>query len=56
MVSTMETGAESVAVLARPAFPHTDSTSGKLLSMLSCTWSSSRCWVSETLGGCSACT
>ncbi len=27
-VSTIEIGAQSVAVLARPALPHTDSTSG----------------------------
>ncbi len=50
VVSTMEIGAQSVAVLARPAFPQTDSTSGKVIRMLSCTFSSRRCWVSETLG------
>ena len=37
VVSIMEMGAQSVAVLARPALPQTDATSGMLIRMLSCT-------------------
>src|SRR5512138_3764576 len=36
VVSIMENGAGSVEVLALPAFPKTRSTSGKVLSSLSC--------------------
>ena len=50
VVSTIDIGAQSVAVLARPALPQTEATSGKLMRMLSCTCSSRRCWVSDTLG------
>src|SRR3989449_5732356 len=49
-VSTMDIGAQSVAVLARPALPHTEATSGNVMRMLSCTCSRRRCVVSETLG------
>src|SRR5213082_320769 len=49
-VSTIDIGAQSVAVFARPALPHTDATSGKVMRMESSTWSSRRCVVSERAG------
>ncbi len=47
VVSNMARGAGSVAVLARPAFPNTDCTSGKLARMLSCLRMAS--WAARTL-------
>ena len=49
-VSNISVGAGSVAVLARPALPKTDSTSGKLLMILSCVCSSSAALVIDMLG------
>ena len=43
MVSTIDMGAGSVALRARPALPHTDSTSGKVMRMLSCFCRRRRC-------------
>src|SRR5260221_14270820 len=50
IVSNISVGAGSVAVLARPAFPKTDSTSGKLLMILSCVCRSSAALVIDMLG------
>ncbi len=49
-VSTMDIGAQSVAVLARPALPQTEATSGNVMRRLSSTCSSRRCVVTETAG------
>src|SRR5712692_1424269 len=49
-VSNISVGAGSVAVLARPALPNTDSTSGKLLMILSCVCKSSAALVIDMLG------
>ena len=49
-VSNISTGAGSVAVMARPALPNTDSTSGKLLMMRSCVCSSSAALVTDMPG------
>ena len=46
VVSIMVKGAGSVEVEARPALPKTRSTSGKVLRILSCTWSAF--WASAT--------
>jgi hypothetical protein len=50
-VSVISTGAGSVAVLARPALPKTDSTSGKALMMRSCVYKSSAASVTDKPGG-----
>ena len=50
VVSTMERGAGSVAVSARPILPKTCSTSGKGLMILSVCWSISRALVAEMPG------
>jgi len=50
MFSNISTGAGSVAVPARPALPNTESTSGKLLMILSCNWISSAALVIDMLG------
>src|SRR6267154_2799782 len=50
IVSNISVGAGSVAVLARPALPKTDSTSGKLLMILSWVWISSAALVIDMLG------
>src|SRR5262249_19801854 len=50
MVSNISTGAGSVAVLARPALPNTESTSGKLLMILSWVCISSAALVMDMLG------
>ena len=53
VVSIIENGAGSVDVPARPAFPKTRSTSGKVMRILSWTWSA--CWASATdIPGCTA--
>jgi hypothetical protein len=49
-VSNISVGAGSVAVLARPALPKTDATSGKLLMILSCVCSSSAALVIDMPG------
>ena len=49
-VSNISKGAGSVAVSALPASPKTLSTSGKLLIILSCVWSISAAFVTETPG------
>ena len=49
-VSNISSGAGSVAVAARPALPNTDSTSGKLLSILSWVCSSSADLVTDNDG------
>jgi hypothetical protein len=49
-VSNISRGAGSVAVAARPALPNTDSTSGKLVSILSWVCSSSPDLVSDIEG------
>src|SRR3972149_10454642 len=49
-VSAISSGAGSVALMARPALPKTDATSGKLLMILSCVWRSSAALVTEMLG------
>ena len=49
-VSVISTGAGSVAVLARPALPNTDATSGKDLMMRSCVCKSSAALVTESPG------
>src|SRR6267154_5357847 len=49
-VSNISVGAGSVAVFARPALPKTDSTSGKLLMILSWVWISSAALVIDMLG------
>ena len=46
MVSIIVNGAGSVEVLARPALPNTRSTSGKVMRILSWTWSAF--WASAT--------
>ena len=53
MVSIIDSGAGSVDVVARPAFPNTRSTSGKVRSSLLCSWSAA--WASATdIPGCTA--
>src|SRR3989441_1365717 len=49
-VSTMDIGAQSVAVFARPALPQTDTTSGNVMRMLSSTCNRRRCVVSDRAG------
>src|SRR2546427_8363434 len=49
-VSTMDIGAQSVAVFARPALPQTDATSGNVMRMLSSTCNRRRCVVSDRAG------
>ena len=49
-VSNISIGAGSVAVLARPALPITEATSGKLLMTLFCVCSSSAALVTDMLG------
>ena len=49
-VSNISVGAGSVAVEARPAFPHTDATSGNDLMILSCVWTSSAALVTDSPG------
>ncbi len=49
-VSNISVGAGSVAVFARPALPKTESTSGKLLMILSCVCKSSAALVIDMLG------
>ena len=49
-VSNISTGAGSVAVCARPALPKTDATSGKLLMILFCVWTSSAALVIDIAG------
>src|SRR5260370_41884753 len=49
-VSNISVGAGSVAVLARPALPKTDSTSGRLLMILSCVCNSPAALVIDLLG------
>jgi hypothetical protein len=49
-VSNISIGAGSVAVLARPAFPHTECTSGKLLMILFCVCSTSAALVMDMPG------
>jgi len=49
-VSNISVGAGSVAVPARPALPNTESTSGKLLMILSWVWSNSPALVIERPG------
>ena len=49
-VSNISVGAGSVAVLARPALPQTEATSGKDLMILSCVCSSSAALVIESPG------
>src|SRR5213596_2120229 len=46
----MDIGAQSVAVFARPALPHTDATSGNVMRIESSTWSRRRCVVRDTAG------
>ncbi len=50
VVSNMSSGAGSVAVAARPAFPNTVSTSGNAASTLSCQRSASRACAMEIPG------
>jgi hypothetical protein len=50
VVSNMSSGAGSVAVRARPAFPSTVSTSGKEASTLSWWRMISRAWAIDTPG------
>ena len=49
-VSNISVGAGSVAVLARPALPKTEATSGKLLMILSCVWRTSAALVIDIPG------
>ena len=49
-VSNISVGAGSVAVLARPALPYTELTSGKLLMILFWVWSSSAALVIDMPG------
>ena len=49
-VSNISVGAGSVAVLARPALPYTDATSGKLLMILSCVCNTSAALVIDIPG------
>ena len=49
-VSNISVGAGSVAVLARPALPYTDATSGKLLMILFCVCISSAALVMDMPG------
>ena len=49
-VSNISSGAGSVALPARPALPMTDSTSGKLLMMRSCSCTSSAAFVTDMPG------
>ncbi len=49
-VSNISIGAGSVAVLARPALPYTELTSGKLLMILSCVCSTSAALVIDMPG------
>ncbi len=49
-VSNISSGAGSVALPARPALPMTDSTSGKLLMMRSCSCTSSAALVTDMPG------
>ena len=49
-VSDISNGAGSVAVAARPALPNTDSTSGKLLSILSWVCNNSADLVTDNAG------
>ena len=50
VVSSIERGAGSVAVSARPTLPNTDSTSGKLRMILSVCWTISRAFPIDTPG------
>ena len=50
MVSNISVGAGSVAVEARPALPHTEATSGKVLMILSCVCTSSAALVTDNPG------
>ena len=50
VVSTMSRPAGSVAVSARPIFPNTCSTSGKVEMILSVCWSISRAFATDTPG------
>ena len=50
VVSIIENGAGSVEVSARPALPKTRSTSGKVIRILSCIWSSCCASVTEMPG------